>query len=657
MRKRPIVTLTFCAMAMVVSTALAGDQRNRTVPGTAPTTWVGNPLFEACLPSDGGKPLPPLLMAPALALAADEIRPTGESSRSDGQVRVSLPFASDTGLDGFMPLRVQLENPGNTVLRWDFHVSVDARTGRARQETILRRRIELEPNTEVTEWLMVPLMEWTHGISTPAIVVTTRSRGDTRHWKWTTNTRHGFRHRCLVASGIAAGNRAHTRFEPASLPPDWRALSGWAGMVITREQWRALTVDQIGAVRAWVRLGGRLVIVTDGDADQPALLREALGDSPVLTRFFDRQGSAVRATASLGELQVRQGRLEEGRRPGWVVDLQMLDQELALERTSPQQSGEVQPPGRAWAGPSVPLDPPPKPERPLAWLLTIAACAALMGPLPWWWALKRGRRPRLLVTVPSVAVALTAMLMVAAVWRHGIGGEGARSVFVEWRPVEGTAYVLQDQHYRSGWLPTTSFREAEPMCIRFDDAFMVDSFRRIKLHDGVWSGDLFRSFDQRQHRLITVRPVANTEAVTWIPSPGFGRRPQVASTLTWPLDELWLRCRQGRWHQSVAAIEPGATVELKAVTSQEANQRWQQLVALSPAAEHAHVRQLAGEAGRFFALARHHDGDAAIPTLGRIRWQTRLVMTGPVALFDGSPQPPQPAFTRTARQPGGAESP
>lgn len=599
---------------------------------------------------------PPWWLALWLAplLAAGESRAENDRPPRGDVPAISLPAEREhTGLDGFLPVRVDIENPGRMARHWDFRVAVDARTGRARQETILRQRITVEPGASASEWLLVPLMEWTHAIQTPHIRATARSRGTAITSTSLVNVRHGFRHRVLIAPGMSRGNSlALSPFDPESLAAGWRRLSGWAGLVLPHPEWQSLSVGQNDAVRAWVRLGGRLLIVTDDESAQPAILREVLGDSPVMTRFFDSQGGAVRAMASLGEVQVRQGRLENAEAPFWVFDVEAFMAELERQPTSLQWTGDIVAPSVFSRRPEA-ASPPEKPERPLPWLLVAAACFAVMGPLPWMWAVSRGRRPRLLIVVPVAAVILAGLLMAAAVRQHGIGGYGARSVFVEWRPAEGAAHVIQNQRYRSGWLPTSSFRETAPLCIRFDDEFYFDSFRRVQLRDGVWSGDLFRSFDDRRHRLAAVLPAAHAETVTWLPASGFGSRPQAVSTLAWPLDELWLRCPQGRWHRSEGAVEPGATVEMRAVPREQAHGRWAELVAMSPLAEHALVENLRDENGRFFALAERHDGGAAIATFESIHWQTRLVMTGPVAFHKPSPSSAGAAPSQTTSRVAG----
>ena len=553
---------------------------------------------------------------------------------NDGQeVEVVNVFGSTLiPADGFMPLTVRLTNPGPRPREWNLSVQVQSRIRWGSEQdasTSYQATLIAPPGQTTSHEVMVPLPGDRREMRSLMVSTTLRTAG-IQHNDWSSIDTPRGPAAVLVTQQVARLNlddlnsRARSinsdwtfaaRMQSPELPRDWRALIGWNGLLITEAEWDGLSPDQRLAVRQWLRLGGRLLLFTEGDAE--ALLRRVAGRDANhdLAEFSDDAGPGLVARFSLGRIEVQT----------WDGD--EVDADALVERFRGRQHQTMV---RAALNNSVndhALLPPMESGNFLFGFLLVAYCVVI-GPINLYLLAPASRRHRLFATTPLIAIAATTVLVLLGVLRDGVGLRGARSVVVELRPDESMAYLRQVQLYRSGMVGNTSFDAPLPMMIQ-PLAGGRNDVQRVNLRDNRWGGDLFGSRQRSGHVLAATR--ATRERLEWLPAGGAHEQPRLSSTLAWPLDELWVHSADGRWWQATDRLAPGGEVTLTEAEPDAAGARMAELAKASPIADHPHFTAILNEPGRFIGLTREGADEVAIPTLGSARWlRTEALTTGPV---------------------------
>jgi hypothetical protein len=408
-----------------------------------------------------------------------------------------------------------------------------------------------------------------------------------------------------LALGNLRGTATVTVADPAKLPADWRLWGAQHALVLRQSDFAALDPERRTALRRWVALGGRLVL--SSESDDPMV--EHLG-----------AGAIVPLSGEIGYL------------PPPLISRQ-------LELSWPSASLPI---GSALARDHASIEAFGAGERSdTRWLVyALVGFAVTAGPLNLLVFAPAGRRHRMLVTMPLIALVGAVVMGAGVVVRVGLGGEGVRSTVVALAPEEGGAAVFQDQVSRTGILLSHRFAlpdDTTMAAVPLDAGGAQAGGGRLERQSGEASGDWFRSRSFQAYQLRRFVPAPGRVEVTALAADG---TPTVASTLGTTLrDFVWVDDQDKVW--TTALLESG-----KAAT-----------LAAAPDAPWPRVRPHASKSlGDIFARAAYREPGrwtarsggnafAPLPTLGSIRWQDdEIVFTGraPAKAWSQPPPPPNP---------------
>ena len=413
------------------------------------------------------------------------------------------------------------------------------------------------------------------------------------------------------------------KFDARELPEDWRAYAGYDGIALTDADWGKASPGARNAILRWNRLGGELVIyalsstsdlATLGVAPDAKGIREAersfgrvvvtpvasdlkLDAGPTLARFFG--GARLPA---LGKS------IKDDFGGGWPLQAEFGDQVYNYG----------------------------------LFILILVAFGIVVGPVNLFVFAKSGRRHRLFITTPLIALATSALLVLLIILIDGFGGRGMRAVLMEVRPDDGenTAYFLQEQVSRTGVLLGGDFEVSDPALVtpvplassqwaRLTQSNNGGGMRyEVLVRDGKLEvdGDWFQSRSEQGQLVRAVVPTRGR-----IEARNNSGPPSFLSTFDFPIETLYYRAPDGSlWRAD--EITPG-----KAFTCQEvlgaAEQEHNLFVSTAAASFTPRTRKafepLASRGGHFVALTTEAPG---IDTFKGIKWQTtRTYITGPVA--------------------------
>jgi hypothetical protein len=279
-------------------------------------------------------------------------------------------------------------------------------------------------------------------------------------------------------------------------------------------------------------------------------------------------------------------------------------------------------------------------------ILILVAFGVLVGPVNLFVFAKSGRRHRLFITTPLIALGTSALLVAMIILIDGFGGRGSRIQLMEIRPDNGenSAYVLQEQISRTGILMDKNFSVSEPAAItpvvldsadnqwaRLTDENWGQGMRyEANFRDGklLVAGDWFQSRSEQGQLVRAVIPTRGR-----IEARSLAGTPSLISTFDFPIQTLYFRDQAGAYWRA-DNIEPG-----KAFTCTTSNAGTAEAFAqdagneLSPRSRKALLRNksnsLAVRGNHFIAFTENAPG---IDTFEGIKWQkTRTFITGPIA--------------------------
>lgn len=418
------------------------------------------------------------------------------------------------------------------------------------------------------------------------------------------------------------------RFAAGSMPEDWRAYSGYDGVGMTDEDWSKLTPGAKNAILRWNRLGGRLVIYALSSSTNFATL--GISDSAKDVREADRSFGSV-SILNIG--------------PDLQLDARATVDLFSSKEPVPTLISSIRGDFRnAW-----PLKANFGVQRYnyALFVLILVAFGVLVGPVNLFVFAKSGRRHRLFITTPLIALGTSALLVMLIILIDGFGGRGSRIQLMEIRPDNGenSAYIIQEQISRTGVLTGAEFNVAEPAAItpvvlsssdnqwaRLTDANWGQGMRyEANFRDGKLqvSGDWFQSRSEQGQLVRAVIPTRGR-----IEARSLSGTPSLISTFDFPIQALFFRDESGGYWRA-ENIEPG-----KAFTCMQSNNTEAEAFAtkagneLSVRSRTALLRDskassLAARNNHFIAFTEAAPG---IETYEGIDWQTtRTYITGPIA--------------------------
>lgn len=418
-----------------------------------------------------------------------------------------------------------------------------------------------------------------------------------------------------------------SRFTPAQMPEDWRAYSCYDGIGMTDKDWGDMTPGARNAILRWNRMGGQVVIYALSSSSNLASLGIADGNT------------AKEADRSFGTISIL---------PISATDLK-LDPPATVKTfgaTSnlPTVVSSVRDDFRA----AWPLKTNFGVQRYnyTLFILILVAFGVLVGPVNLFVFAKSGRRHRLFITTPLIALGTSALLVGLIIIIDGFGGRGSRVLLMEVRPDNGenSAYIMQEQVSRTGVLTGASFSLTEPAAIT---PVVLDSGNNqwARLTDQNWGGGMryeanFRDgklevsgdwFQSRSEQGQLVRAVIPTRGR--IEARSLAGTPSLISTFEFPVKELYFRDASGGcWH--AAEIESGKAFTCTSVDPSVMDGFVNDAAAqLSNRARKALIKNkdnsLASRPNHFIAFTEKAPG---IETYDGIDWQeTRTYITGPIA--------------------------
>ncbi len=427
------------------------------------------------------------------------------------------------------------------------------------------------------------------------------------------------------SGGFRGSQNFAGKFDPAQMPEDWRAYTGYDGIGMTDADWGALPPGAKTAILRWNRLGGQLVIYTLSGSTNFATLgiSDSAGGSRAADRSFGKlslQGlgtdlkldpaETVRLFSSGGSTQFSS--LRDDFRGGWP-----LQRDFGVQRYNYT-----------------------------LFILILVAFGVLVGPVNLFVFAKSGRRHRLFITTPLIALGTSALLVALIILIDGFGGRGIRIQLMEIRPDDGenSAYILQEQISRTGILMEKGFSLSEPAAISPVVLASTDN-QWARLTDDNWgsgmrydaefrdgkldlSGDWFLSRSEQGQFLRAVVPTRGR-----IELRNSAGAPSLLSTFEFPIETLFYRDASGGYW-AAQNIEPGKAftctqTDAVAVAAFMVQSGDRLSNAIRPVLMKTPDDSLAARPGHFIAYTGAAPG---VETFTGIDWkETRTYITGPIA--------------------------
>ena len=435
----------------------------------------------------------------------------------------------------------------------------------------------------------------------------------------------------MLDAGMSSSGSRHMaetfagKFDPREMPEDWRAFSGYDGIGMTDTDWGVLPPGTRNAILRWNRLGGQLVIYTLSSSSDFSTL--GISSSAKGVHEADR---------SFGDITLVP--IEPGLKldPANTISLFTKPSKLPTLNSSVRSDFTGAWPLKGEFGEQR--------YNYALFILILVAFGIVVGPVNLFVFAKSGRRHRLFVTTPIIALATSALLVTLIILIDGFGGRGVRISLMEVRPDDGenSAYIFQEQISRTGVLLGGAFTVPEPAAIT---PVVLDSNQWARLTDQNWGsgmryeaqlrdgklevdGDWFQSRSEQGQLIRAIVPTrGRIEARSTAGPPSF------LSTFDFPIETLFYRDDSGGcWRAD--KIERGKAFTCAEVQPPEmAGFVSNAAASLSARSRKALLRgsgtSLADRKGHFIAVT---DAAPAIETLKGIKWQqSRTYITGPIA--------------------------
>ena len=402
-----------------------------------------------------------------------------------------------------------------------------------------------------------------------------------------------------------SGQSIGAKFDPNQAPTEWLAFSGFDTILLTDADWTALAPASRNAILEWVRLGGSLIVHGPQGATAAGLGLPA-GDSG-----FGRCELGVVGR----DLKVD---------PGATLDrIRALPGGESLAQSSTTHYQGHWPLQNRFGVKTFNYG---------ILLAVLLVFGVLVGPLNVFVFAKSGKRHRLFITTPLIALATSAVLVGLIILEDGFGGSGIRRVLMEVRPDGGrnSAYIHQEQFSRTGIIGSSRFT-VDPVCefspvpiaasrwARFSSSATGGTFNLQPSGSTMEaSGDWWESRSEHGHVLSAVMPTRGRIER--------GQDGSLVSTFDFPIDRLFL-FENGQWSEATA-VTTGQPFTAKPVEFNTATAVLGE-EAKDFASRHENLlNRMMLRPGHFVAITGAAPG---IDTQPGIRWRrTRTVITGPI---------------------------
>ena len=411
---------------------------------------------------------------------------------------------------------------------------------------------------------------------------------------------------------VRSGEPVATRFEPAALTADWRALTGFDDILMSDKEWGSLEPSVRDAVTGWVRMGGHLHLFgTNGASSAP------LGMGKMIR--WQWEGLRIPVGPVAGSLNSSS--------PGMLSVLR----EKYLKTLLQSFFGT-------------------KDFNPVLVFLILAIFAILVGPVNLQVWAKPGQRHRLFITTPIISLSASLILFIMILFSDGLGGAGQRVAFVLLRsqPEERQAHLVQEQIARTGVLVGRDFPAAEgawltPVVMansrwtHIDDRYGTEA--SFQLANERLGGDWFRSRSEQMHLARAVIPTrARIEVMAKSAS---GAAPQLFNSLGYGLESFWYKDEAGGfWRSPTGPVPNGQPIQLETASKADYEAAYAKMSKLFSSHWGEQLGLLRSAPNQFFAEVEDASKQM-LPTLGSIRWRDdRLFVLGePISRTPAAPAP------------------
>jgi len=411
-------------------------------------------------------------------------------------------------------------------------------------------------------------------------------------------------------SSSRSGKRSFSsRFSAKQLPDDWRAFSGFDSIMMTGDDWSAAPPGPRNAIISWVRLGGQLVIFSQAS---PTMSSLGLPTDPSFGQIMIKPIAAdLRLNAaSTVDLAYRRG----GASP--KTRMKAITNDFDSSWPAQDELGE-------------------KSFNYVSFILILIAFGIIVGPVNLFVFAKSGRRHRLFITTPIIALATSLILVVLIILQDGFGGEGRRVVLMEVRPDQGqnAAFIHQEQFSRTGVMTSSGFIVdasafmapvpiAQTRWSRFTDAYDTSGSYDLQPADGKLfaSGSWFQSRSEQGQTLTAVVPTRGRIEATAKPD-------TLVSTFDFPIETLLYLDANGNWHRA-DKITKGKAITLSPIDPTMVQPVLNDLANRFTGRNKSFFKKVDERKDHFVAFTNQAP---AIETHPGIAWKTSTVITGPIA--------------------------
>jgi hypothetical protein len=422
------------------------------------------------------------------------------------------------------------------------------------------------------------------------------------------------------SSGYVPGNLTFAgKFDPKSMPEDWRAYIGHDGILLTDQDWLNLTPGARAAILQWNRQGGYLRLY----ATNPNNTLESLSiASEERDGHQTRSKGLVKISAIPSSLA-----LDASKTLGEVVNKNNMwptQVKYAIENYTSGSWGLHNTLGS-------------KTFHFLLFILVLIGFGVLVGPVNLFVFAKSGMRHKLFITTPIIAIGASVLMIILIFVQDGLGGRGIR---VQWMELvrddsDNNAYIHQEQVSRSGVLIGNRFVIGDPASItplplpgsqwtRLSNSSSNDQSYEMNIVDkGLQvSGDWFQS---RSEQAQMIRAVVPTRAR--IESTDAANENALLSNFEHEIDAIYL-CGKGGKYWCAEKIPSGKNFLTRECSQSEFENFIDNAAAMLGKNQQEQLERLSTRPGYYIALASQAP---MIETYSAIRWtQNTTIITGRV---------------------------
>jgi hypothetical protein len=387
-------------------------------------------------------------------------------------------------------------------------------------------------------------------------------------------------------------------FEPSELPADWRVLTGFDAVLLSRQEWDLLDPTLRETLTGWVRLGGHLHLFGPDGAGA-----EDLGMGRLVRWSWD--GLKIPSQQVAAPLDNAPSLIQSLRNEYLANPLQ-------------QAFGE-------------------KDFNPWLVFIILSVFVIVIGPVNLQVWAKPGRRHLLFVTTPLISLSASLILLFIIVLGDGFGGTGRRVGFVLLRSQAGErlAHLIQEQVGRTGVLMGRQFPASEnawflPVVMKksrwtqFDDLYAIEA--NFEESDGQLGGDWFRS---RSEQIHLVRAALPTRSRIEEVEPAVGDQPpRLFNSLGYGLKSFCYKDATGKFWRSPGPVPSGQAISLEPIPAKTHAEVWTQARSFFSSGWEVKIGKLSSQNNQFLAEA-DDPGAQLVPSLRSIKWQgDRLFVAG-----------------------------